>query len=477
MNDVNMRQTLKHIFLLLLLSLTIKVYVWKNTLAVNPDALEYIEQAKLIYLGDIEGAKNCGKHYLSLYHFLIPVSYVIFKDWIFAAKAVSFFFATISVIPVYLSFLLISDRKTAFFSSLLFSVNPFLSRMSVEVIKDQMFWFFISLAILFSIFWFKKEKIAYFFLSIIFFLLSSFARIEGLIAFLSSSFLLLFFSKKRNLLFFYLPFFIIPLILLFKPELWKLYFEPRLALISFLKNFSIKSFLKILPHFLGGILYVFSLPFFLFLIAGFKKLRSSLSNPEFKYLLSLSALSITFLILFFCSACYSKRYLSLFFFSSFPLIAPCISTVTENLKKILPQRIGHFLIFFFITASCFSYNLKQRRKNAVIYKEIGEYISEIENGRFVRILSYDRRINLYANRGSLKVSCKGKVLSDISIFQSKDEEIIDYLKKNRIKYILWQSDKWKKEIDEKRYLKLIKEWKKGDKIYKLYIFSHEKISN
>ena len=467
------------LLILVLFSLLIKTYVWRNTFIVNPDALEYIAQAKLIYLGDIKGARECGKHYLSIYHFFIPISYKIFKDWIIAAKAVSLFFAIMCTIPIYLSFLMISDKNTAFLCSLLFSVNPFFSRMSVEIIKDQIFWFFLCVGLFFSICWFKKEKVIYFFLSLLFFFISSLARIEGIIATFSSSFLLLLFSKKRKFIFLYaLLLCIIIFTFFFKPTLWNIYFEPRLNLLFRLKEIDINKFIKIFPHILGGILYVFSLPFFFFLIAGFKRIKITFSKPEFKYFFSLSLISILSLLIFFCSVCYSRRYLSIFFFPSFFFIAPCVLDVQERLKKILPERIAFLLLAFFITIICFSYNLKERRRDILIYKKIGEYISKMEKKRFVNILAYDRRINLYANKNSLKPSCNGKLLSNIEIFQQLDDQkIIDYLKKNSIKYIIWQSDKWKTEINKKNYLKLIKEWKEKDKIYRLYLFKNEKDDN
>ena len=456
------------------------MYVWRNTFVVNPDALEYIDQAKLIYLGDIKGAKECGKHYLSIYHFFIPISYKIFKDWIIAAKAVSFFFAIMCTIPIYLSFLMISDKNTAFLCGLLFSVNPFFSRMSVEIIKDQVFWFFLCVGLFFSICWFKKEKIIYFFLSLFFFLISSLARIEGVIVAFSSAFLLLFFSKKRKFVFLYAPLLgIIISAFFFKPALWNIYFRPRLDLIFRLREISIDKFIKIFPHILSGILYVFSLPFFFFLIAGFKRIKAIFSRPEFKYLFSISLISILSLLIFFCSVCYSRRYLAVFFFPSFFFIAPCILDIQERLKKILPERILILLLSLFIIITCSLFNLKERRKDKIIYKKIGQYISRIEKKKFVNILSYDRRVNLYANKNSFKALCNEKLLSNIEIFQqSDDKKIIDYLKKNNIKYVLWQSDKWETEINRKKYLRLIKEWKeKNNKIYKLYIFEDEKNSN
>ncbi len=455
--------------LLILISLVIKLWVYFRTPVVNSDAFEYINQAKLLYQGRILDAKNCGKNYLSLYHFLIPISYRIFGDWIIAARALSLFFSVICLIPVYLSLLLMFDKKTAFFSSLLFSVNPFLSRLSTDVIKDQMFWFFLCSGIFFAILWLNKEKKIYFILSFLSFLISSFIRIEGLLFALSSPFFLLFLTgKKKWLLVCSIFIFLLSLAFFIRPEIWKLYLSPRLTLLNYFKNFSLKRLLELSPHILGGgILYVFSIPYFLIFLIGIKGLKRHLKRIEFIYLILLSFEAFLLLIIFFGAVCYSRRYLSIFFFPSFFLIAPCIHYLIDKYGK---SRNFALFLTLFIIISCFLYNLKLRRKDALIYKKAGEYIASIEKGRPALVLSYDRRIDLYANLKSFYIFCKGYVLTNISIFSLSKDRIVDYLRKYQIKYVFWENEKWRKDIKNLPFLILLKEWKKkgSSRIYRLY---------
>lgn len=459
----------KALALLILISLAIKLWVYFRTPVVNPDAFEYINQAKLLYQGRILDAKNCGKHYLSLYHFFIPIFYKIFGDWIIAARALSLSFSVICLIPVYLSLLLLFDKKTAFLSSLLFSVNPFLSRLSTDVIKDQMFWFFLCSGIFFAILWLNKERKIYFILSFLSFLISSFIRIEGLLFAFSSPFFLLFLARKKKwLLACAIPIFLLSLAFFIRPEIWKFYLLPRLTLLNYFRNFSLKRLLQLSPHILGGgILYVFSLPYFLILFAGIKGLKGYLKRIEFKYLILLSFEALLLLIIFFGAVCYSRRYLSIFFFPSFFLIAPCIHYLMEKYGE---SRSFALFLSTFIILSCLLYNLKLRRKDALIYKKAGEYIASIEDGRPALVLSYDRRVDLYANLRSSYSFCKGYVITNISIFSLSKERIIDYLKKYRIKYIFWESEKWKKDIKDLPFLILLKEWKEkgSSRIYRLY---------
>ena len=463
---------IKAVFILLLTSCIIKLWVWYRTPVVNPDAFEYIEQAKLLYKGSLSQAKNCGKHYLSLYHFLIPIAYKIFKEWIFSARAVSFFFAVITTIPVFFSFLLICNPAAAFVSSFLFSVNPFLSRLSSEIIKDQMFWFFLNLGLLLSIYWLKRNRnLVFFLLSFLSFLCSSLIRIEGLLFAIFSPVFLLYLSKKKKLIYIYLLLILafVLTVFLFVPDIQKIYLSKRLGLIYFIKKFNLKRlFIDIGPHILGGILYVFSIPYFVLLIIGIKK-EQFLHKIEFKYLLSLSVLSISFLLIFFGSLCYSKRYLAIFFFPSFFFIGPCISNIIERLESILNnKRSAIVFLCIFIFFSSIIYNLKQRRAHAIMYKKAGQYIAKIQHGKFSTILAYNRRINLYANERSLKTYCKGRLLENISIFDLGQKKALEYLCKNHIQFVFWESDKWKIGLDSFSFLTLIKEWPRNGKIFRLY---------
>ena len=227
-----------------------------------------------------------------------------------------------------------------------------------------------------------------------------------------------------------------------------------------------------MPHFLGGILYVFSLPFFILFFLGIKGLISSLKKVEFRYLLLLSSSAILLLTILFGFICFSRRYLSLFFLPSFFLITPCLSSIIKRYEStIAKDRLILYISIFIIVTSAF-YNLKERRKHCIIYKEAGEYIAKIEKNavsKFIPVLTNDRRVDLYANKDSLMVFCNSEVLTNIDIFDSSQKQIISYLTKNRIKYIFWEKKKWKKDL---RYgypfLTPIKEWKIKNNIYWLY---------
>ncbi len=458
----------KALILLLIVSFIIKLWVWYRTPVVNPDAFEYIEQAKLIYKGKISAAKNCGKKYLSLYHFFIPAFYNIFKDWVFSARALSFFFAVISVIPVFFSFLLITDETSAFLSSLMFAVNPFLCRMSSEVIKDQMFWFLLSLGLLFSLYWFQKRKLLYFFLSIFIFVLSSFTRIEGvLFLFLFPFFVVIQSNKRFYYIIYILSIIVLITVILFRTNFWDFYLAPRLKLMLSFKYFSIDNLLNISPHILGGILYIFSIPFFVLFFIGLKGLLPSLKRIEFKYLLMLGTFSIIFLTILFGFICFSRRYLVIFFFPYFLLIAPCISFIVNKWQNNVYKNKLVLLLSIFIIVTSFSYNIKERRKDCLVYKEAGDYISQQQYRSFVAVLTNDRRVDLYANRTSLTSFCDTKVLTNIKIFNLTKKEIISYLIKNQIKYVFWEKEKWQKEINFP-FLILIKKWNEKDNIFKLY---------
>jgi hypothetical protein len=87
--------------LIILLGFAIRLFSFHYTYIINPDGVLYIHQARAIYYGIKDAILTCSMGYLSNYSILIVLAYKIFGDWVIAAKSVSLFFGTITLIPLY----------------------------------------------------------------------------------------------------------------------------------------------------------------------------------------------------------------------------------------------------------------------------------------------------------------------------------------------------------------------------------------
>ena len=93
--------SLRIAILIILLGFAIRLFSFHYTYIINPDGVLYIHQARAIYYGLKDSILTCSMGYLSNYSILIVLAYKIFGDWVVAAKSVSLFFGTITLVPVY----------------------------------------------------------------------------------------------------------------------------------------------------------------------------------------------------------------------------------------------------------------------------------------------------------------------------------------------------------------------------------------
>jgi len=114
-------------------------------------------------------------------HFWINGFVMIFvKDLFAAALTVNFIFSALTVFYFYKSILLCFDKKTAFFSSLIFCLFPFQVWLSISGLPESVFFFFIIAGIYYFIKWkYYGEKNIYLVLSSVSFALSNGFRYEG----------------------------------------------------------------------------------------------------------------------------------------------------------------------------------------------------------------------------------------------------------------------------------------------------------
>ncbi|MBI5593644.1 MAG: glycosyltransferase family 39 protein [Deltaproteobacteria bacterium] len=132
-------------WLVILAGLGLRVWVGLHTVIVNPDGALYIHQAMALYFKNWNSLKTCGLSFLSSYPVLIAAGYYLVHDWILSARLISLFFGTALLIPLYLMFKEWVRDDSAILSLLVFAVTPVLVSNSVELVRDPINWFFLSL--------------------------------------------------------------------------------------------------------------------------------------------------------------------------------------------------------------------------------------------------------------------------------------------------------------------------------------------
>jgi len=116
--------------------------------------------------------------YLSNYSILIVLAYKIFGDWVVAAKSVSLFFGTITLIPLYFLLDRFFKKEIALVATLAFALIPIFVAKSVDVVRDPIYWFFSVLGLYLFVSQIEKRNYLYLILSSLFFLMAAWARIR-----------------------------------------------------------------------------------------------------------------------------------------------------------------------------------------------------------------------------------------------------------------------------------------------------------
>jgi 4-amino-4-deoxy-L-arabinose transferase-like glycosyltransferase len=166
---------------LLLVSLGIKVAILLSGEIINRDGVRYISAAQQFAEGNFLEGLRIEK--MPFYPMLIGFFRLLVGDWELSARLISLVATVSATIPLYLLTRDLFGKNAAFWAGLAFALSPALNEISLEVIRDPLFLFFVAWAVYF--FWRGLSACrAFFFLltstSSIFALLS---RIEGVVLF------------------------------------------------------------------------------------------------------------------------------------------------------------------------------------------------------------------------------------------------------------------------------------------------------
>ncbi len=446
----------------LIIGFVFRLYPLNYKNIINPDGVWYINQAKAILDGNFELALNCGYKFVSIYHILIPVFYTFSENWITAAKSVSILFGTLTIIPFYLIARQFFRDSTVFLVTLAFAINPFLVSHSEDLIKGPIFWFFALYGIYFFISVInQKSKDSFLILSCISFLIAGWARFEIIIFFIGSVLYILFFGREKlkKLFLFCLPVIVLSLtvltgILIYnKDTLWTFYLEPRL--VTFFRdlldslvnvNFLEKSLLAV-SSILFRLIRVFYAPL-VFLLLGIAAAKKELQrNRNFSYFILLASLSFASVFLFYLKTeTMVDRYVAIIMLPAFIFVGTGIEELIRHLKaKGFNEKkaIGTIFLFIVLTVVVFPHNLVHKRKDQLVYEEIGNYIAQLEKNNLVKIVAPDARVSLFANLYSGGIECAMNNLKKYNFLVKMNyQNLVFSLKENKTDYYLWEEGRW-----------------------------------
>ena len=170
------REDRKIFFLILLVSLALKIIVSCSISIPNEDAIKYIYAAQAFSLGNFREAIRL--YPLPLYPFLISCVHVVIPDWFRAAQFLSWLPLTLAAIPLYHLAKKQFGARAALWCMAAYSLAPNFNGYATEVLRDPLGLLFISLAIVYALKTFGKASGRNLLLVSVFSLLAFLTRIE-----------------------------------------------------------------------------------------------------------------------------------------------------------------------------------------------------------------------------------------------------------------------------------------------------------
>lgn len=471
--------------LILLLGLAVRLFAWHQTAIMNSDGTVYIQQARAIYFGLWDAMTSCTIRYPYINTFFIAAFYAVSGNWITAATAVSVFFGTLSLIPLFLLSRNFFPRGIASLVTLIHAVNPMLVDGSVDIVRDPAYWFFALL----GLYLFTRPKggtVAGLLLSSIAFILATWTRIESLAFILIAPVYLLVDGQEKPLR--RIMIFLSPIILLLLAGIggqWLIHPErintyrlmeiPARLTLAFSQYEQLRStlgqmtlqpppglsleFLNNLQSnvwFLGfGVIFqnaleTFFYPFIPLYLLGIGNLRRRIAADRRLLFLVLSV-PAAFLLLYlfvFIDWQMENRWLALALFPSFLFLGFGLERVIPWLQSGFNLKKGTVLVLIALLALAFTLpkDVKPRGEDKSAYRSIGEAIANREgNAKKIEIMTLgvaSRWILFYANLRFRGAPCPDEFHDYRGWIGKEYGPFVEAMKKKGMKYLVWEERNW-----------------------------------
>jgi 4-amino-4-deoxy-L-arabinose transferase-like glycosyltransferase len=133
----------RYIWLLLIISLSVRIYLSVFTYVIKNDSVAYMQNAKYIVSGDFLSALRHDYH--PLYSLIMAELYNVIPNMELSGTIISVLFGTLTVVVFYQIGKSVFDQKVSFVSSVILAFHPYAVRFSADIISDSTYFFlFIS---------------------------------------------------------------------------------------------------------------------------------------------------------------------------------------------------------------------------------------------------------------------------------------------------------------------------------------------
>lgn len=182
----------------------VRLYAAAMRTIIGPDGAQYIHQASVLFNHEWSGLFSCNLNYLSPLPIFIAAAYAVCRDWIVAGLTINVLFGWATLLPLYHVLRRFFERGVCMLTVLIYALIPVLVDNSGNVMRGAMFWFFLTLGMLFFIRqWDDNAQASRFrfdlLASLLFFLLATWCRIEGVVFLAAPSVFLIFARTDRKL--------------------------------------------------------------------------------------------------------------------------------------------------------------------------------------------------------------------------------------------------------------------------------------
>lgn len=155
---------LRNLFILVLISAAVGIYVLLNTVLISRDGIFYIKNAKLF----LDGFESGIKFYYPGYPFLLFLVYKLAglfagdfsnQDWVYLSQSLSLTFKVVSIFPLYYIGKLFLDGRRAFWAVLIIMILPESVELGSGGLRAWPHLLFLSTGILFVLLGFKRRNL------------------------------------------------------------------------------------------------------------------------------------------------------------------------------------------------------------------------------------------------------------------------------------------------------------------------------
>jgi 4-amino-4-deoxy-L-arabinose transferase-like glycosyltransferase len=167
----------RYIWLLLIISLSVRIYLSFFTYVIKNDSVAFMQNAKYFASGDFSSA--LGHDYHPLYSLIMAVLYKAVPNMELSGTIISVLFGTLTVMVFYLIGKSVFGRKVSFVSSIILAFHPYAVRFSADIISESTYFFFFISALGLGYFAITNRKFLLFALAGICSALAYLARPEG----------------------------------------------------------------------------------------------------------------------------------------------------------------------------------------------------------------------------------------------------------------------------------------------------------